>query len=116
MTTVTDDVTLRECLPPSRRPATRSVRGYATGKDDYLVRLRRIEGQIRGLQKMIDADRWCPDVITQITAATSALQDVAVSLLTDHLHHCVIDSVMDSANSEARLDEVAATIRQVVRR
>ena len=90
----------------------RSVRGYASGKGDYLTRLRKIEGQVRGLQKMIEDDRWCPDIVTQIGSATGALQEVAVGLLNDHLHHCVLAANGDTA---ARLDEVTATIRQVVR-
>jgi DNA-binding FrmR family transcriptional regulator len=90
----------------------RVVRGYASGKDDYLARLRKIEGQVRGLQKMIEDDRWCPDVVVQISSATRALQEVAVGVLTDHLAHCVADANGESA---ARLEEVTATIRQVVR-
>ena len=90
----------------------RPVRGYASGKDDYLARLRKIEGQVRGLQRMISDDRWCPDVVVQISSATRALQEVAVGMLNDHLQHCVMDANGDRAT---RLDEVAATIRQVVR-
>jgi DNA-binding FrmR family transcriptional regulator len=90
----------------------RVVRGYASGKDDYLVRLHKIEGQVRGLAKMIEDDRWCPDVVVQIGSATRALQEVAVGLLNDHLQHCVANANGDSA---ARLEEVTATIRQVVR-
>jgi len=91
-------------------------RGYASGKDDYLARLRKIEGQVRGLQHMIDTDRWCPDVVTQVASATRALQEVAVGLLSDHLRHCVLAAARASADDgQDRLDEVAATIRQVVR-
>lgn len=75
---------------PSR--ARRPGRGYASGKDDYLTRLRKIEGQLRGVQKMIEDDRWCPDVVTQVSSVTRALQEVAVGLLNDHLHVCVIDA------------------------
>jgi DNA-binding FrmR family transcriptional regulator len=73
------------------RPAGRPqpVRGYASGKEDYLRRLRKIEGQVRGLQKMIESDAWCPDVVTQVASATRALQEVAIGLLNDHLRHCV---------------------------
>jgi DNA-binding FrmR family transcriptional regulator len=92
------------------------VRGYASGKDDYLARLSKIEGQVRGLQKMIEDDRWCPDVVTQVASATRALQEVAVGLLNDHLHRCVMAGARRSeANGEELLDEVAATLRQVVR-
>jgi len=106
-----------ECIPPPvDLRLTRSLRGYASGKDDYLRRLRRIEGQVRGLQHMIEEDRWCPDIVTQVASATRALQEVAVGLLNDHLQHCVMAAVKASdADGQTRLDEVAATIRQVVR-
>lgn len=94
----------------------RPVRGYASGKHDYLTRLRKIEGQVRGLHKMIEQDRWCPDVVTQVSSATRALQEVAVGLLNDHLHVCVMDAARkDPADAEDKLDEVASAIRQVVR-
>ena len=97
-----------------RRP--RPVRGYASGKDDYLRRLRKIEGQVRGLQKMIENDTWCPDVIIQVASATRALQEVAIGLLNDHLRHCVTAAAAGSPDeSDARLAEVTATIRQVIR-
>jgi CsoR family transcriptional regulator, copper-sensing transcriptional repressor len=106
-----------ECSPPPRTGATpRSTRGYASGKEDYLRRLRKIEGQVRGLQKMIEADTWCPDVVTQVASATRALQEVAVGLLNDHLHHCVRDAARRSeAGGDQVLDEVTGTIRQVIR-
>ncbi len=97
------------CMPPTR-PTMRVVRGYASGKDDYLARLRKIEGQVRGLQRMIEDDRWCPDIVVQIGSATGALQEVAVGLLNDHLQHCVANG-----DSAARLEEVTTAIRQVVR-
>ena len=106
-----------ECSPPARTSVTaRSARGYASGKEDYLRRLRKIEGQVRGLQKMIDEDTWCPDVVTQVASATRALQEVAVGLLNDHLHHCVRDAARRSAaEGDQVLDEVTGTIRQVIR-
>jgi DNA-binding FrmR family transcriptional regulator len=92
------------------------VRGYASGKEDYLRRLRKIEGQVRGLQKMIEADTWCPDVVTQVASVTRALQEVAVGLLNDHLRHCVTAAAANAPeDGDARLAEVAATIRQVIR-
>jgi DNA-binding FrmR family transcriptional regulator len=104
-----------EVLPrPARRP--RPVRGYASGKEDYLRRLRKIEGQVRGLQKMVEADAWCPDVVIQVASATRALQEVAVGLLNDHVRHCVIPAATGSPDDgDERLAEVAATIRQVIR-
>jgi DNA-binding FrmR family transcriptional regulator len=65
------------------------MRGYYGEKDDMLARLRRIEGQVRGLQRMVDNDDYCIDILTQITAASNALKKVAVGLLDDHIRHCV---------------------------
>jgi DNA-binding FrmR family transcriptional regulator len=116
MTASADEERALECVAPSAGSRPRVVRGYASGKDDYLARLRKIEGQVRGLQRMIADDRWCPDIVTQVGSATRALQEVAVGLLNDHLQHCVIAAARGSeVDGDARLDEVAATIRQVVR-
>jgi DNA-binding FrmR family transcriptional regulator len=112
MTTMPADRLAEEHRPHGPRP----VRGYASGKDDYLRRLRKIEGQVRGLQKMIEADAWCPDVVTQVASATHALQEVAIGLLNDHLRHCVTAAAANSPDEcDARLAEVTATIRQVIR-
>jgi DNA-binding FrmR family transcriptional regulator len=110
-------VLARECTPPPRTGTPRrTARGYAAGKDDYLTRLRKIEGQVRGLQKMIEKETWCPDVVTQVGSVTGALQEVAVGLLGDHLRHCVASAVRQSeANGELALAEVTGTIRQVIR-
>jgi CsoR family transcriptional regulator, copper-sensing transcriptional repressor len=95
---------------------TRVTRGYASGKPDYLARLRKIEGQVRGLQRMVESDVYCPDVVIQVSSATRALQEVAVGLLNDHLHHCVIAAMRKSDTDGAdSLAEVASTIRQVIR-
>jgi DNA-binding FrmR family transcriptional regulator len=104
-----------EALPePAGWP--RPVRGYASGKDDYLQRLRKIEGQVRGLQKMIEGDAWCPDVVTQVASATRALQEVAVGLLNDHLRHCVTAAAAGSPEDrDVRLGEVTAVLRQVMK-
>jgi DNA-binding FrmR family transcriptional regulator len=117
MTTATAGRMAAECGPPPRpAPRPRPVRGYASGKEDYLRRLRKIEGQVRGLQNMIEADTWCPDVVIQVASATRALQEVAVGLLHDHLRTCVTAAARSSpANGDARLSEVTAAIRQVVR-
>ena len=85
------------------------MRGYYAGKEDVLVRLRRIEGQIRGLQKMVEADAYCIDVLTQITAASNALKKVAVGLLDDHIRHCVAN------NTEQDKDMVAETTAAIER-
>ena len=100
--------------PPRSRATGQATRGYASGKQDYLLRLRKIEGQVRGLQRMIETDSWCPDVVTQVASATRALQEVAVGLLTDHLRHCVLDAARSPDGAATELEEVAATIRQVV--
>lgn len=65
------------------------MRGYSIAKDDYQKRLRRIEGQVRGLQRMVDEDEYCIDVLTQISSVTKALQSVALGLMDEHLRHCV---------------------------
>jgi DNA-binding FrmR family transcriptional regulator len=101
---------------PAPAGGERTRRGYASGKADYLSRLRKIEGQVRGLQKMVDADAYCPDVVVQVASVTRALQEVAVGLLTDHLHRCVVNAARASGDDgQASLGEVASTIRQVVR-
>lgn len=109
-----------EChVPPASTHLTASTpgtRGYATGRENYLVRLRRIEGQVRGVQKMLADDRWCPDVVNQLAAVTRATQEVAAGLLDDHVRHCVLEAARDSGEAgQARMDEVAAAIRQVIR-
>jgi DNA-binding FrmR family transcriptional regulator len=112
-----DGLRASECGPPTRTGATRrAARGYASGKEDYLRRLRKIEGQVRGLQRMIEADTWCPDVVTQVASATRALQEVAVGLVSDHLSHCVMQAVQSSpGEGDQALAEATGAIRQVVR-
>jgi CsoR family transcriptional regulator, copper-sensing transcriptional repressor len=90
--------------------------GYATDKDKVLSRLRRVEGQIRGLQRMVDEDQYCIDVLTQISAATKALQAVAVELLEDHLQHCVSDALAaGGAEADLKVKEASAAIGRLVR-
>ena len=76
--------------------------GYIHRKDDYLKRLRRIEGQARGLQRMVEEEQYCIDILTQVSAMTKALQSVALGLLDDHLGHCVVDAVASGASSASR--------------
>jgi CsoR family transcriptional regulator, copper-sensing transcriptional repressor len=92
-------------------------RGYTTDKEAYLRRLRRIEGQIRGLQRMVEDDKYCIDVLTQVSAATRALQSVALGLLDDHLRHCVADAVAsgDEHESARLLDEATGAIERLVK-
>ena len=88
-------------------------RGYSADQDAVLRRLRRVEGQIRGLQRMVGEDAYCIDVLTQISAATRALQEVALSLLDEHLGHCVREAI-ESGRPEAD-DKVAEPSRAVAR-
>jgi CsoR family transcriptional regulator, copper-sensing transcriptional repressor len=92
------------------------VRGYTQEKDAYLRRLRRIEGQVRGLQRMVDEDVYCIDVLTQVSAVTRALQAVALGLLEDHLGHCVTQAVEQGGpEAEAKVKEAAAAVSRLVR-
>lgn len=85
-------------------------------KDDLLKRLRRIEGQVRGLQQMVEDGRYCIDVLTQISAATKALQSVAMGLLDDHLRHCVADAVSAGGpEAEKKLTEATAAVARLIR-
>lgn len=90
--------------------------GYAGGKEDYLRRLRRIEGQVRGLQRMVEQDTYCIDVLTQVAAVTKALQAVSLGLLEDHVGHCVMDAARKSdAAAREKLREAADAIARLVR-
>ena len=90
--------------------------GYSTRKDDIEKRLRRIEGQVRGLQRMVDEDAYCIDVLTQISAATKALQSVALELIDDHLGHCVREAVATGGpDADAKVAEASAAIARLVR-
>lgn len=100
----------------STSAASSSPPGYSEEKELVLKRLRRIEGQVRGLQRMVEEERYCINVLEQVAAATSALQSVALMLLDDHLAHCVSDSVrMGGADSEAKLAEASTAIARLVR-
>jgi DNA-binding FrmR family transcriptional regulator len=92
------------------------VRGYTMDKDEYLKRLRRIEGQVRGLQRMVDEDEYCIDILTQIGAVTKALQGVAVGLVEDHLGHCVREAVeAGGASADEKVAEASAAIARLLR-
>lgn len=92
------------------------MHGYTQEKDAYLKRLRRIEGQVRGLQRMVEEDTYCIDVLTQIAAATRALQAVAVGLLEDHLGHCVTEAIEQGGpDAQAKVKEAADAITRLVR-
>ena len=90
--------------------------GYTSNKEDYLRRLRRIEGQIRGLAKMVDEDKYCIDILTQVSAATKALQSVALGLMEDHLEHCVTEAVAEGGDvAAAKVREASEAIARLVR-
>lgn len=90
--------------------------GYSEHKADLLKRLRRAEGQVGGIHRMIEEDKYCIDVITQITAATKALERVALALLDDHLSHCVADAAAAGGEvSQAKLREASEAVARIVR-
>ncbi len=92
------------------------MNGYSTNKDDYLKRLRRIEGQVRGLQRMIEEDKYCIDILTQVSAATKALHEVAIGLLGEHMGHCVVQAAQAGGQeADAKVKEAADAIARLVR-
>lgn len=97
---------------------TEHVHGYLhhDNKDAYLKRLRRIEGQVRGLQRMVEEEKYCIDILTQVSAATKALQSVALGLLDEHIEHCVADAIREGGvEAEAKLKEASDAIARLVR-
>lgn len=92
------------------------MHGYAENKDAVLKRLRRIEGQVRGLQRMVEEDSYCIDVLTQVSAVNRALQAVALELLDDHLSHCVAEALSEGgADARDKVAEASAAIARLVR-
>ena len=90
--------------------------GYITAKDNYQRRLRRIEGQARGLQRMVDEEKYCIDILTQISAMTKALQSVALELLEDHMAHCVVAAAREGGPAaEEKIQEASEAIARLVR-
>ena len=83
--------------------------GYANKKDDLQARLRRIEGQVRGLQRMVDEDTYCLDILTQVNSVVAALRAVGMGLLDDHVRHCVRESI-ESGDGEAKVEELMAAV------
>lgn len=88
--------------------------GYSANKKSIQSRLRRIEGQIRGIEKMVDEDRYCIDVLTQVNAARAALESVALQLLADHTEHCVTEAIR-SGSGGAKVRELTAAVERLVR-
>jgi DNA-binding FrmR family transcriptional regulator len=92
------------------------VRGYTPDKEEYLARLRRVEGQVRGLQRMVEEDKYCIDVLTQVSAVTRALQSVALGLLEGHLSHCVTEAAVEGGEvAAAKVREASDAIARLVR-
>ena len=106
-------------VEPVPVPSGHAMPGYAATKDAHLKRLRRIEGQVRGLQRMVEADTYCIDVLTQVSAATRALESFALALLDDHLGHCVAQAVATggagSVEAQAKVREASEAIARLVR-
>jgi DNA-binding FrmR family transcriptional regulator len=92
------------------------MNGYSDSKDDHLKRLRRVEGQVRGIAKMVEDDKYCIDILTQVSAATKALQSVALGLLDDHMSHCIVDAARaGGAEQDQKLKEASDAIARLVR-
>jgi len=92
------------------------MHGYTADREDYLKRLRRIEGQVRGIARMVEQDKYCIDVLTQVSAATKALQSVALGLLEQHLATCVVDAAREGGDeADAKVREAAEAISRLVR-
>ncbi|MDO5617532.1 metal-sensitive transcriptional regulator [Kocuria sp.] len=90
--------------------------GYMSEKARYLARLKRIEGQARGIHRMVDQDTYCIEILTQISAMTSALENVALALLDDHLKHCVLEAAQKGGpEAEAKIAEASAAIARLVK-
>ena len=92
------------------------MRGYTGDKDNLLKRLRRIEGQVRGLQRMVESDEYCIDILTQISAATKALQSVSLGLMDEHLKHCVAEAIAEGGDTaDEKVREASEAIARLVR-
>jgi DNA-binding FrmR family transcriptional regulator len=101
-------------MPSAPAPTTPPTRGYSATKDQLLKRLKRIEGQVRGIEGMVEDDRYCIDVLTQINAVQAALDKVALGLLDDHTQHCVLGAADD--DRPAKTDELMAAVARLMRR
>src|SRR3954451_15447288 len=94
----------------------RKTPGYAAAKDTHRKRLRRIEGQVRGLQRMVEDDQYCIDILTQVSAATKALQSFSLQLLEEHLAHCVVDAAREGGRqADVKVREASDAIARLVR-
>jgi DNA-binding FrmR family transcriptional regulator len=100
---------------PTTTETAKPTRGYSANKDALLNRLRRLEGQVRGVQGMVEDDRYCIDVLTQISAIQAALDKVALGLLTDHAEHCVVHGTA-AATPQENVEELMAAVARLMRR
>ncbi len=93
------------------------MRGYTVHRNDYALRLRRIEGQVRGLQRMVESDEYCIDILAQLSSVTAALQNVAIGLVDEHLRHCILEAatIGDDNARNAKLYEAVQAISRLVR-
>ena len=91
------------------------MRGYTMNKDDYLKRLRRIEGQVRGLQRLIDEDTYCIDILTQLNSVNAALKAVGMGLLDAHVRHCVRESI-EAGQGDEKVEELMAAVGRLAGR
>lgn len=95
--------------------ATQTARGYAASKEQLQARLRRVEGQVRGIEKMVEEDRWCPDVLQQVAAAQAALDKVALALVDGHVRHCMAEGATDDERREAMTAELMQALGRLKR-
>lgn len=107
--------------PSSQNAGLPASRGYAADKAAYLRRLKRIEGQVRGIARMVDEDKYCIDILTQVAAVNSAMHAVSLGLLENHLQHCVVDAAQEAATSgspdavDAKVKEATQAISRLLR-
>ena len=111
--TITQRATTPQLAPSTD---THAGHGYISDKQRYLARLKRIEGQVRGLQRMVDEEQYCIDILTQVSALSSALESVALGLLDDHLKHCVVDAAKAGGDqADVKIKEASDAIARLVR-
>ena len=115
-TALVDDTPLTPIPPRGTITSMSNEHGYHGNTENHLARLRRIEGQVRGLQRMISQGDYCIDILTQVSAVQSALDSVAVNLLKDHMNHCVVTAARESDEAaQAKVDEAAAAIARLIK-
>jgi DNA-binding FrmR family transcriptional regulator len=115
-TRATDKTNPAPDIDPGTDVACHTEHGYISDKARYLARLKRIEGQARGIHRMVEQEKYCIDILTQVSALTNALESVALGLLDDHLHHCVMDAAAEGGPvAEAKLKEASDAIARMVR-